>query len=80
MINREAHVFVLGSSMLMKLIHLPNIFNREKQKATSKQITHLKLADNSVTENEQVMRQMTIDYSRTLFTSETVVYDYIDMF
>ena len=35
-------------------------FNIEKQKATSKQITHLKLADNSVTEDEQVIRQMTI--------------------
>ena len=44
------------------------------------QITHLKLADNSVTEDEQVIRQMTIDYYRTLFTAETVVYDDIDMF
>ena len=37
-------------------------FNIEKQKATSKQITHLKLADNPVTEDEQVIKQMTIDY------------------
>ena len=72
---------MLASSILMKLIHLPNIFfNIEKQKATSKQITHLKLADNPVTEYEQVIRQMTIDYYRTLFTAETVVYDNIDMF
>ena len=55
-------------------------FNKEKQKATSKQLTHLKLADNSVTEDEQVIRQMTIAYYRTLFTAETVVYDTIDMF
>ena len=47
-------------------------FNIEKQKATSKLITHLKLADNSVTEDEQVIRQMTIDYYRNLFTAETV--------
>ena len=66
--------------MLMKLIHLPNIFNIEKQKATSKQIIHLKLADNSLTEDEQVIRQMTIDYYRNLFTAETVVHDNIDMF
>ena len=67
--------------MFMKLIHLTNIFlNIEKQKATSKQITHLKLADNSVTEDEQVIRQMTIDYYRTLFTAEPVVYYNIDMF
>ena len=69
-----------GSSMLMKLIQLPNIFNIEKQNATSKQITYLKMADNSVTEDEQVIRQMTIDYYRNLFTAETVVYDNIDMF
>ena len=37
-------------------------FNIEKQKATSKQITNLKLADNSVTEDEQVIRQITIAY------------------
>ena len=67
--------------MLMKLIHLPNIFfNIEKQKATSKQITHLKLAENSVTEDGQVIRQMTIDYYITHFTAEPVVYDNIDMF
>ena len=39
----------------------------EKQKATSKQITHLKPVDNSVTEDEQVIRQMTIDYYRIFF-------------
>ena len=55
-------------------------FKIEKQKATSKQITHLKLTDNSVTGDEQVIRQMTIDYYRNIFTSETVVYDNIDMF
>ena len=55
-------------------------FNIEKQKATSKQITHLKLADNSVTEDEQVIRQMINDYYRTLFTAEPVVYDNINMF
>ena len=67
--------------MLMKLIHLPNIFfNIEKQKATRKLITHLKLADNSVIEDEQVIRQINIDYYRTLFTLEPVVYDNIDMF
>ena len=38
------------------------------------------LADNTVTEDEQVIRQMTIDYYRTIFTVETVVYDNIDMF
>ena len=37
-------------------------FHIEKQKATRKQITHLKLADNPVTEDEQVIKQMTIDY------------------
>ena len=36
------------------------------------QITHLKQADNSVTEDEQVIRQITIDYY-SLFTAETVV-------
>ena len=30
--------------------------------ATSKQITHLKLTDYSVTEDEQVIRQMTMAY------------------
>ena len=38
------------------------------------------LADNSVTEDEQVIRQMTIDYYRIVFTVESVVYDNIDMF
>ena len=33
-----------------------------------------------MTENEQVIRQMTIDYYITLFTAETVVYYNIDMF
>ena len=60
--------------MLMNLIHLPN--NIEKQNATSKQITHLKLADNSVTEDEK----MTIYYYRTLFTAQLVVYDTINGF
>ena len=46
---------------------------------TGKQITHLKLADISVTEDEQVKRQMTIYYYRTLFPAEPVVYDNIDM-
>ena len=35
-------------------------FNIEKRTATSKQITQLKLVDNSVTEDEQVIRQMTM--------------------
>ena len=32
-----------------------------------------------MTEDEQVIRQMTIVYYRTLFTSEPVVYDNIDI-
>ena len=40
----------------------------------------MKLADNSVTEDEQVIRQITIDYYRNLFTAETIVYDNIDIF
>ena len=40
---------------------LMTFLNIEKQKATSKHITHLKLADNSVTEEqEQHIGQMTI--------------------
>ena len=58
---------------------LKYIFNIEKQKATSKQITHLKLVDNLVTEDvTEVIRQITIDYYRTLFIEEPVVYDNID--
>ena len=52
----------------------------EKQKTINKQITHLKLADNSVTKDEQIIRQMTSGYYITLFTAEPVVYDNIDMF
>ena len=40
----------------------------------------MKLADNSVTEDEQVIRQLTKDYYRTLFITEPVVYDNINMF
>ena len=32
-----------------------------------------------MTEDEHAIRQMTIDYYRTLFTAEPVVYDNIDM-
>ena len=41
--------------MLLKFIYLSSkfFFNIEKQKATGKHITHLKLADNPVTEDEQ---------------------------
>ena len=38
-----------------------------------KQITHLKVADNSVTEDEQVIKQMTIFYYITLVTAENQV-------
>ena len=66
--------------MLMKYF-----LNIEKQKATSKQIYHLKLTDNpvtdnSVTEDEQVIRQMTFNYYITLFTAEPVVHDHIYLF
>ena len=72
---------MFGSSMLNEIdTSSKYLFNIEKQKATSKQITHLMLADNTVTEDEQVIRQMTIDYYRNLFTAELVIYDNIDMF
>ena len=53
--------------------------NMDNEKATIKHITYLRLADNSVTEDEQAMRQMTLDYNITLFTAEPVVYDNIDV-
>ena len=67
-----------GSCIRARFLYVNAIDTSSKY--TSKQITHLKLADNSVTEDVQVIRQMTIDYYKTLFTAETVVYDNIDMF
>ena len=77
---------VRGSCIRARFLYVYEIdtsskfFLTEKQKATSKQITHLKLSDNSVTEDEQVIRQVTIYYYITLFIAETVIYDNIDKF